>query len=408
MLGPLYDSEESEASEGASDEGTACLVVLELPGQRRLCAWPLPKDSCHTAASWSWARDKLHVVLPWGWCWGRVASAPLWNYNEYEQEPDFAGISLLNTCTGAVADVELGYHELQASSELLVGPFTPCGLLPVRHQSQAELVWTLFSLTGQALYSVSCPVSEDGSLAAPSGWAAPGGCTPVSPFAAAGHKMLLVSTQLCVDRFYIWHWQLGVVEDAHVPKPRASFWESAPLWSPDSRRVLCFQDSKCMLYDSACVRLSSQTLPEPARSAAWSSSGAIALLCRDALRLYTLVEGAGLSLEHSLGTHLIPVPLSYDAVPLTWSPDGTLLACVGHVAHSGNFFGRDIDKPAVALIDRHATLLGVHGLCSRRQETGWRARWCSWSPQGELRIFTQSLSNDEGVCVVEIGAARTV
>ena len=112
VLSPLDDSEEAEASEGASDESAACLVVLELPGQRRLCAWPLPRDSCHTAASWSWARDKLHIVLPWGWCWGRVASAPLWNYNEYEQEPDFAGISLLNTCTGAVANVELGYHEL--------------------------------------------------------------------------------------------------------------------------------------------------------------------------------------------------------------------------------------------------------------------------------------------------------
>ena len=218
--------------------------------------------------------------------------------------------------------------------------------------------------------------------------------------------MLLVYTWACfIERIHIWHWQAGVVLDTLVPKPPVrNPAESAHVWSPDSQHVLCVWDNLCGVYGSDGVPLSTQKLSEPIRSVAWSSAGIVALLTGHALRLYTVVEGAGLSLEHSLASVMVPVPLASDSQPLTWSPDGAVLACAGHAVQSGSLFGRDIDRPAVALVDSRATLLGVHVLCGETSDTGWRARWSHWSSLRELRIFTQCLSKEEGVCLVEIGA----
>ena len=122
------------------------LVLLELPGPRQLASWDLPQPLSNDSSTWQWSRCGV-VAVPWGDSWLTPSGA-------LTGEPGRAGVTWVDTSSGVAADADLG---VQSNGEPALGPFTPCGLLPVRHSKDGVLVWSLFDESGHAQHTVPCP-----------------------------------------------------------------------------------------------------------------------------------------------------------------------------------------------------------------------------------------------------------
>ena len=118
------------------------LVLLGLPQQHSLGTWLLP-SLAQGPLSWRWDSNSQVLAIPWG----AAFQGEILDKSQRERTSGHCGLSLLNTSAGdvtsaAFTDVALGCQEVDAA---VLGPWSRCGLLAVRHQRGGELVWTLFT-----------------------------------------------------------------------------------------------------------------------------------------------------------------------------------------------------------------------------------------------------------------------
>ena len=226
------ETEYFQASPALAPDLTKCAIalaqpvrlrLLELPGQDELGCWPLPRltnESC----CWLWRNDSRCLAAPWGRCWsmtgvvGAHAKMPLLDGP--------CGVSMLDICTGTVANVALG---AQPSRYPRIGGWTDSGLLAVRYVSSGVMVWSLFTAFGNELYAVVCPqqAAESGISFA---------CMADSHLVCGRHAIAPVGDRLLLsmsnddkpDRHFIWHWIDSSLVEAKTRQDKIQLSQPAP------------------------------------------------------------------------------------------------------------------------------------------------------------------------------------
>ena len=352
------------------------LVLLELPGQRQLGSWTLPQPLSNDSTTWQWCDSRV-VAVPWGrsWAWPQAIIGEE-NEEEATADPGIAGVPWLDTASGDIADIDLGFHEAEEPD---LGPFTPCGLLPVRHCKDGVLVWSLFGASGHALHTVPCPqVGWQGRvLSAEAGAGSRMRLGDVcKAFAQVGGRMLLsFSLYTRVDQFFIWHWLRPALCTALMPRPDTSL--ISRHWSPDSTLLLCvLEDGECIFYSCEGALLHSQRGTTGVQASAWADSGPVALVYRTCLELWTLQDGPGLVRTH----HIVTAPsmtLALGYCQPVFSPAGSCVACLAEVGE------RTRGDLVVTLFSAgDGALLSVQGLTCPAAHLGMEADWCCWAIDG--------------------------
>ena len=344
------------------------VVILELPGQRQLGSWPLPQASCHNACSWQWAPGSSVLAIPWGRCCGHIVGEG-W---EMSFEPSTAGVILFDVSAGSFVEVQLGFHTWPNSPAL--GPWTPQGLLPVRHvPKDGQATWTLRDSAGRIQHSVACPwmnsVQDNGqrlAIAGPFPICCP--CEAVSP---AGDRVVLGFDRAQADRCHIWHLDSAAISDVVFPVAMAGNSLSAQHWAPNSSQLVCiWLTGLVVFYNVHGLQLATQQLPEGQFTSAWAPNCLIVVLWRFCMRVYEVQAGPALVPVHELHTSSLSFPLAFFPTQPSFSPDWKHIACV-------------VRGPDIALFSIDACLLGVHTLKIDEAMHGFEEPdLCTWSPDG--------------------------
>ena len=376
------------------------LVLLELPGQRELGSWPLPKLTV-SPAGWRWDASSRFLAAPWGRAWDVEYMIGQPRDGVLDDEP--CGMSLVDTSSWSTSEAALGFQEAKAP---VLGPWSPCGLALVRHLRDGLLVWTLYSPSGSAVHSVTWTqlLQLEPGLGPQHFFEHPdagmdGGSKTV--FAPAGsHLLLSVNAAYKSRHYFTWAWQAPAIAKL-VTAQRSSM----QCWAPDGTQILHCEHGYASFFSCMGAQLARQQLPEVARCIGWAASALVwsvsgtvaAWISEDAVHVFTVQAGPGLVLSHSL-------KLEYDGrfkydgygiqhCMLSFSPDGMHLSCL--CAWRSSAFPA-VNDLAVFAVDGQR--LGVHELqidtarlpVPRTTQTYDELSpiWYAWSPSGTRMAVT--------------------
>ena len=350
--------------------GPARLVVLALPGQRRLGSWQL-QPPCNEPATWQWSHGSSCLAIPWGRSWG--LTGVIGDREDRGAEPGPAGLCLVDTSEGGIALVCLGVQSADHDRPVL-GPWLPCGLLAVRHLSSAQVVWSLFDDQGSQRHSVACPFLVWRGLQCFAGPSSPWVLCGQNAVAPAGDKLLLSLHQAWEpDRFFIWHVQGGAPVEAALPKEAEPAAVTVQRWSPDSMQVLSMAQTGLTLFHSCSgVELARQRIREGVSTIDWGVNQllAVAFLACNHLHVYS-VRGALLSLSHCIpGAGIVGCQPAF-------SPDGAHLACM---LVRDNQASLAVFRSPTTLVRSNALVIDSSRASSVHFGSGLEA--CRWSRDG--------------------------
>ena len=316
------------------------LVLLELPAQRELGRWLLPSLSIRPS-NWCWDASGTYLAVPWGRAWSdHVFGDPA------GLQPGPCGLSIVDTVSGSTASAELGFQQVDAP---VLGSWSPCGLLIVRHQRQGEFAWTLFTPAGSIAHTLTWRqlFASEQQSSRPAAYIF---ADETTAFAPVGSRVLLSVCPVGRQQLHvIWSWQaLAVLLLPPTESPSL-------CWSPDGQQLLaaeCMDGGLTSFHSSEAVCLASQQLPV-AWHLAWAVSDVVAIRHEVCVTLYTVQKGGPVLVPlHSFGYAANSVGL-YRCL-LAFSPDGM------HLALCAAWHEREALE--VAFLTTQGRLLGVHQL----------------------------------------------